>query len=126
MLCLGFFMARYTSSFIIAVPLERLHQLLSDVLESCNLDMIYGTADYLMAREIPGKVPFPKLVTVEVLIDKTTATDREVRCNLVIKNEELPLQVNNHCHQMFQVVNKAILENRQFQIIESVAGIING
>jgi predicted MPP superfamily phosphohydrolase len=74
-------MARYTCSFIIAVPLERLQQVLIEVLESCNFDIIYNTGDYLMAREIPGHVSFAKLVTVEVLIDKSTATEQEVRMN---------------------------------------------
>jgi hypothetical protein len=115
-------MARYTCSFIIAVPLDRLHPLLIEVLESCNLDIIYNTADYLMAREVPGKVAFAKLVTVEALIDKTTATDQEVRMNLVIKNEELPLQVINHCQQMFDIVHQAIIENRHWHLVESVAG----
>jgi hypothetical protein len=32
-----------------------------------------------MAREIPGKTAFSKLVTVEVLIDKSTATQTESR-----------------------------------------------
>jgi len=115
-------MARYTCSFIIAVPLERLQQVLIEVLESCNFDIIYNTGDYLMAREIPGHVSFAKLVTVEVLIDKSTATDQEVRMNFVIKNEELPLQVDNHCHQMFHQVQQAIAQNRHWQLVESVAG----
>lgn len=76
----------------------------------------------MMAREFPGQVSFPKLVTVEVLIDKTTATETKTRVNLVIKNEELPLQVDNHCHQMFNLVNQAITENRHWQLVESAAG----
>jgi len=60
-----------------------------------------------MAREIPGQVSYTKLVTVEVLIDKTTATETEHATNLVIKNEELPLQFDNHC-QMFELVNQGI------------------
>lgn len=115
-------MARYTCSFIIAVPLEHLQQVLIGVLESCHFDIIYNTGDYLMAREIPGKVAFAKLVTVEVLIDKSTATEHEARMNFVIKNEELPLQVDNHCRQMFDQVNQAIAENRQWHLVESLAG----
>ena len=115
-------MARYNCSFIIAVPIDHLQQLLIDVLESCRLDIIYNTGDYLMARETPGQVSFGKLVTVEVLIDKSTATEREVRCNLVIKNEELPLQFDNHCRQMFDRVQKAVAENRHWQLVESVVG----
>lgn len=115
-------MARYTCSFIVAVPLDRLQQSLIEVLQSCNFDIIYDTGDYLMAREIPGRVAFAKLVTVEVLIDKSTATEQEVRMNFVIKNEELPLQVDNHCHQMFYLVQNAVAENSQWQLVESVAG----
>ncbi len=39
----------------------------------------------MMAREIPGHVSFTKLVTVEVLIDRTTATATETHINLVFK-----------------------------------------
>jgi hypothetical protein len=115
-------MARYTCSFIVSVSLERLQQALSELLQACNFDIIYDTADYMMAREVPGKVPFAKLVTVEALIDKTTATAKEVRINFVIKNEELPLQIDNHCRQMFDIVQRAVVENRNWQLVESVAG----
>ncbi|MBV9389323.1 MAG: hypothetical protein JOZ78_23115 [Chroococcidiopsidaceae cyanobacterium CP_BM_ER_R8_30] len=101
---------------------DYLRQLLTEVLQACSLDIIYDTGDYVMAREIPGEVPFTKLVTVEVLIDKISATDTEARMNFVIKNEELPLQVNNHCHQMFNLVYQAITNNHNWQLVESVAG----
>lgn len=115
-------MARYTCSFTVAVSLDDLQESLIEVLQSCNFDIIYDTGDYLMAREIPGRVAFAKLVTVEVLIDKSTATAHEVRMNFVIKNEELPLQVDNHCRQMFDLVQEAVAENRHWQLVESVAG----
>jgi hypothetical protein len=115
-------MARYTCSFTIAVSLDILQPTLMDLLQSCNFDIIYDTGDYIMAREIPGRVAFAKLVTVEVLIDKSTATSQEVRMNFVIKNEELPLQVDNHCRQMFDLVHEAVAENRHWQLVESVAG----
>ncbi|MBW4546464.1 MAG: hypothetical protein KME25_18755 [Symplocastrum torsivum CPER-KK1] len=115
-------MARYTCSFTVAVSLDHLQQSLIEVLQSCNFDIIYDTGDYLMAREIPGRIAFAKLVTVEVLIDKSTATSQEVRMNFVIKNEELPLQVDNHCRQMFELVQEAVAANRHWQLVESVAG----
>lgn len=115
-------MARYTCSFIIAVSLDHLQQSLIEVLQSCNFDIIYDTGDYIMAREIPGRVAFAKLVTVEVLIDKSTATAQEVRMNFVIKNEELPLHLDNHCRQMFDLVQEAVAQNRHWQLVESVAG----
>lgn len=113
-------MARYTCSFTMAVDLERLHQLMSEVLLACNLDIQYDKSDYMMARERPGQVSFSKLVTVEVLIDKSTATESATRMNLVTKNEELPLQTDNHCYQMFNLVRQAIAENRRWQLVETV------
>jgi len=114
-------MARYTCSFVVSFPLERLPQLVGEILETCNFDIIYDTGDYVMAREVPGGVAFPKLVTVEALIDKTTATQEGVRLNFVIKNEELPLQIDNHCRQMFDRVREALVSNRDWEMIESAA-----
>lgn len=115
-------MARYTCLFTVATSVSSLHGFLGELLESCNFDVIYETEDYLMAREVPGNVSYAKLVTVEVLIDRTTATDKEVRMNFVIKNEELPLQLNNHCRQMFNTVSQAIADSNNMQLIEAVAG----
>lgn len=74
-----------------------------------------------MAREIPGKVAFHQLVTVEVLVDRTMATNQEVQMNFVIKNEELPLQVDNHCYQVFNQVNQAVQDARCWKLIEVAA-----
>ena len=115
-------MARYTCLFTVEASLNGLHQVLSEVLESCHFDIIYQTPEYLMGREVPGRVSYSKLVTVEVLIDRTVATDREVRMSFVIKNEELPLQVDNHCHQMFDLVGQAMADSRGLRLIEAVAG----
>ena len=115
-------MARYTCLFTVAASVGNVQSLLSEILESCNFDIIYETGDYLMAREVPGNVAFSKLVTVEVLVDKTLATDREVRMSFVIKNEELPLQTNNHCRRMYDLVSRAIADSRQWSLIDTVAG----
>lgn len=115
-------MARYTCSFTIATPLETLHASLIEVLEYCGLDVIYNTGDYLMARESPGNVSFSQLVAVEVLVDKALTESDEVRLNVVVKNEELPLQVNNHCKQVFDLLQEAIAESRQWQLLEKVGG----
>jgi len=114
-------MARYTCSFVVAIPLEHLQSSLAEVLQGCNFDIIYTTDDYLMAREKPGDVAFAQLVTVEVLIDRTKATEREVRLNFVIKNEELMLQVDNHCKVVADRVQQAIESHQQWQLLEKVA-----
>ncbi|WP_341740107.1 hypothetical protein [Microcoleus sp. CAWBG640] len=114
-------MARYTGFFIVAVPIDRLRHSLIEILESCNLDIIYNTGDSLLARELPGQVSIPKLVTAEVLIEQNTSSDSEVRMNFVIKNEELPLKTNNHCRQMFELVTQSIMSNRNWRLLESMA-----
>jgi hypothetical protein len=117
----GQIMARYTGFFKVAASVNNFQQLLSELLESCNFNIIYQAGDYLMAREIPGKVAYHQLVTVEVLVDKTMATNQEVQMNFVIKNEELPLQVDNHCYQVFNQVNQAVQDASCWKLIEVTA-----
>jgi hypothetical protein len=113
-------MARY-SLLTIATPSPTVHQALIDLLKDCTLELIYDTGDYVMAREIPNSIPFAQLVTAEVLIDKTNATATELRMEFVIKNEELPLQSNNHCHQMHGQI-KQKLSDSGWKIIASGDG----
>ena len=114
-------MARYTGLFTVAVSTDKFWQLLNEILRSSSLNVIYASEDYLVAREAPGQVPFAKLVTVEVLVDRLVNRESEVRMNLVVKNEELPLQVDNHCRQLFTLLNRAVTENRNWRLIESAA-----
>ncbi|MGJ5673252.1 MAG: hypothetical protein ACR9NN_06520 [Nostochopsis sp.] len=115
-------MARYTCSFILSIPINHLQPLLIELLQDCNLDVQYYTLDYIMAREIVGTVSYSKMVTVEVLIDKSTATETETRMSIVIKNQELPLQIDNHCRQVFEYIKQAIEDNRNWHLIQSLAG----
>ena len=106
-------MARYSYSFNVPLPLDQFLPVLGEILRGCNFEIIYDTHDYLMGREIPGRVSFSQLVTVEALVDKQPANLEGIRMNCVIKNEELPLQANNHCRQMFDTVKQAIQETTQ-------------
>ncbi len=119
-------MARYTHDLTVAVPLAQLYQQITDLLKSCNLEILYFKEDYLMAREIPGEVPFAKLVTVEVLVDSTRATQDVSSLNVVVKNEELALQANNHCHEIYQKVAQAINDNKGWNLLRSAASTIAG
>jgi hypothetical protein len=114
-------MARYTCFFTLAIPVDDLHQAVRQVLETCNLKVLYNTDEYMMARENPGGVPFPKLVTLEILIDRTKATAEEVSMKCVMKNEELPLQVDNHCYKMFEKINLALTESSHWKLVETVS-----
>lgn len=106
-------MARYTNLFVSVLPANNLRESLPDVLQSCGLHLVYQDGDYMMAKERPGIVSYSQLATVEVLIGSTDKTelmtqDPAATVNLVVKNEELPLKTNNHCHKVFQLVNRAI------------------
>jgi len=115
-------MARYTCSFTVALPADHLQQSLSKILESCNFEVVYNKADYIRGREFPGQVSFTKLVEVEFLIDSTTATETELKFNLVMKNDELALKLDNHCRQMFDRLTRAIADSNHLQLIETVTG----
>ncbi len=117
------FMARYTSFYKSIAPSTDLKQLLFEMLRSCNFDVIYDRDDYVFAREVPGGVDYSKLVTVEVLIDRPRSaaslsdnTDA-FHMNFVVKNEELPLKVDNHCRQKFNLVNEAVQSSQELNIV---------
>ena len=116
-------MARYTSFYKSIAPSCDLKQCIFEMLRSCDFDVIYDRGDYVFAREIPGGVDYSRLVTVEVLIDrpksieKSDVTDDAFHMNFVVKNEELPLKVDNHCRQKFNLVNEAIQSSQLLNVV---------
>lgn len=115
-------MARYTQTFVVAISPEKLRQALVDSLESCNLSIIYSTDDYLMARELAGQIAYAKLVTVEILIHQTSRQGEAVNLTCVTKNEELPLQMDNHCQRMADLVAQAFTCNQTWKLLENISG----
>ena len=113
-------MARYTCSLTVAIPLEQLQSAFIEILKSCNFRDIYTTTDFIMASEKPGDVNYRKLVTAEVFIHRSTATESEVNVSVEVKNEELALHLDNHCFQMFNVVQEAIYADNSLQLIKLV------
>lgn len=110
-------MARYTRSLSVALSLSNCLTQLKAVLESCDLEALFSKEDCIIAREKPGKVPFAKLVTIEVLVDSTRATSHVTNMDVVVKNEELPLQSNNHCFQIFDQFSQAIDQHSGWKVI---------
>lgn len=84
------------------------------------MDTMYETDDYVMAREIPGQVIFTKLVTSEVSIDVSSANPDLVKLSFLVKNEELPLNPNNHCRQIFELLRVAIAHNYDWESIDNL------
>jgi hypothetical protein len=119
-------MARYTHDLTVAVPLSQFYEQVKEVLKACNFEVLYFKEDFVVAREVPGNVPFSRLVTVEVFVDSTRATPDITHFSVVVKNEELPLQVNNHCYQMYEKLNHAITENQGWNLIKSTAENVLG
>lgn len=115
-------MARYTSFYRVACDPNRLGLLVAEILESCNFQLLYQSDDYIMAREMSAEVRFSKLVTVEVTLTKKYKYDEEVRMNVVVKTDALPLHADNHCRQMFDVVCEVIQDTRQWEILEHAIG----
>lgn len=114
-------MARYTGFFVVAVALEDLREMLTEILQSCNLEIMYETPSSIICREKIGSASLAQLVIVEVVFDTATATPTETKMTVVAKNDELPLQMDNHCRQMFELLSQLIVDNRQWDLLESIA-----
>jgi hypothetical protein len=102
-------MARYTNLLTVPKTPPSLRDLIISSLKSCGLNMVYETGDYLVAKEIPGQVSLAQLTTIEVLINPPSGSLGPAKVNLVVKNEELPLRQKNHCQQVFETVNQALV-----------------
>jgi hypothetical protein len=101
-------MARYTHLLTLSEAAPSLGLSIVKTLEACGLNMVYANNDYFVAKEKPGQVSLSQLTTIEVLISPPTCAMDAARVNLVVKNEELPLQQNNHCLRVFEAVSEAI------------------
>lgn len=113
-------MSRYVCHFLVNLSSQQVRSSLGKLLAACGMEPIHEVEDYLMAREMPGRVSFARLVTVEVLIDVTTATQSAVKLSFVVKNQELPLNTNNHCRQVFDALRSEIANHADWQPISSL------
>ncbi|NEQ37439.1 MAG: hypothetical protein F6K40_14665 [Okeania sp. SIO3I5] len=73
-----------------------------------------------MAREFPGKVFFSQLVTIDITFERVTNTSENIRLNIVMRNEEIPLKLDNHCSQIKDLLIQLILENSHWEVVESI------
>jgi hypothetical protein len=115
-------MSRYVCHFSVALSSQHVRLPLRKLLEACRLEPMYETEDYLMAREIPGRVSYAKLVRADVAIHVTHATQDSVKLSFVLKNEELPLNTDNHCRQVFDLLRVTIERHLGWHPIASLEG----
>jgi hypothetical protein len=113
-------MSRYVCHFLVNLAPGAVRFPLQKLFEACGMETTYETDDYVMARELPGQVIFTKLVTAEVSIDITSYDPDAVRLTFLVKNEELPLNLNNHCRQIFDLLRMAIAHNYDWEAIDSL------
>ncbi|WP_013321141.1 hypothetical protein [Gloeothece verrucosa] len=114
-------MARYTCSTLVKASVEKLPNLLAQILRSCEFEVIYQSLDYIRAREMPGKIIFSKLVSVDVFIDTAKTKNNQVSITWVVKNDELPLYQENHCWQHFEQIQQAIKGTSQWDLVDCIA-----
>lgn len=112
-------MARYACVLTVDASMSCSKRLLKNILEACNFRIVHETGDYLMASEVPGRTEFMKLVTAEILIDQIQDPDQEVQMQCIVKNEELPIHTDTHCHQVFEQLSSAISQNNAVQSIQT-------
>ncbi|NEP42291.1 MULTISPECIES: hypothetical protein [Okeania] len=112
-------MARYTGLFTVAVDVENIQLILTDILSYCGFEVVYIRGNYLMASEVHGQVIFSQLITIEINVAIATNTEK-TRINIVVRNEEIPLKSDNHCRQKFDLLSKSIIENPNWEFIDSI------
>lgn len=108
-------MARYTCSYLVGLSEKEMIASLKTTLEACDLTLTYETGGYIMAKEKPGKVSFPKLVELEILFDRNKKQKGKMQVDFVAKNEELPLQIDNHCFSIFTQLQDALKEQQLWE-----------
>lgn len=111
-------MSRYVCHFLVNLAPQNVRSPLKMLFETCGMETMYETDDYVMAREIPGRIIFTKLVTAEVSIDFTDITPDTVKLSFLVKNEELPLNPENHCRQVFDLLRMTIAHNYHWESID--------
>lgn len=113
-------MARYTGVFTVEVRLEIFPEVMMGIIDYCELEILYNTGDYMMAREKIDRIPLQQLTTLEVKLEMATATAKSVRLQIVTQNDELALTSDNHCHQLFDLITQLIHRNSNWQVLDSL------
>ncbi|MEB3341172.1 hypothetical protein [Okeania sp.] len=113
-------MARYTGIFTVSFGIEDLQPIFIEILTYCGCEIIYNRRDYLMARELPGQVSFPKLVYIDINLERLSNATEKTRIKIVVRSEELAVKLDNHCYQVFYLLTKLIVENSHWELLESI------
>ncbi len=112
-------MSRYTQTYLANIEPSGLREAVLDVLGACGLSIIFVAEDYIKAQEKPGKVNFSRLVAVEILIHQPSSESNSTKITCITKNGELPLQIDNHCQKMSELVASKFMRGQTWKLLES-------
>jgi hypothetical protein len=102
-------MSRYACSYFVKISQNRLDLLYDDLLGLSVFEVMYRRPDRFVLLETPNEAMFAQLVTIELF--NTIASPSEIQIDILVKNHELPLRVNNRCRQFFERVHRIITED---------------
>ena len=114
-------MTRYAGFITVAIEdFDNLQPVVLGILEECNLEVIHNAGNSILARERAGELPFSKLAIAEVTFNLASITQTTIRIDLIVKNDTLPTQKENHCRQVFDLFIYWAMETRYWKVIESM------
>ncbi len=102
-------MSRYACSYLVKISPNRLQLLYDDLLQLSVFEVMHRRSDVLVLIEMPNDALFTQLVTIELF--NTPVSPSEIQIDLLVKNHELPLRVNNRCRQFFERIHRTITED---------------
>jgi hypothetical protein len=106
-------MSRYSCSYIVKISPNRLDLLYDDLLQFSVFEVMHRRPDIFVLLETPNEAMFVQLVTIELF--NTPISPSEIQIDLLVKNHELPLRINNRCRQFFDRIHRLITEEYQGQ-----------
>ncbi len=102
-------MSRYACSYLVKISPNRLQLLYDDLLQLSVFEIMHRRPDVFVLIETPNEALFSQLVTIELF--NTIVSPSEIQIDLLVKNHELPLRVNNRCRQFFERIHRTITED---------------
>lgn len=108
-------MARYAATLLVIATENHIRTGIRQALTNNGFELVFESHDYLMAREVPGQVKFSLLTSAEILIDLKYSKS-EASLVMIVKNEQLPLNENNHCKAVFDRLKQTLTECAEWTV----------
>lgn len=110
-------MARYTCSYKFPVSTQQIYSIMTEIFDSCQLQIEFQSNDYIMAKEIKNKIYYSHLVKVDVMINLFNINQNSTTINLIVQNEELALNKDNHAREKLEEIQQTIAQKYQGELL---------